>query len=201
MSSARCSSPASSARRSATVVLPDDDPPATPMRKGRAGRSCTGVGRYRGTRIRRAVADYDADARGPIDWRRTQAGRGTRMTDVPEGPAGVEPERGSRRSQRVGDSGSPVGSTLSIVLAVVAVIAGFLILRAITDDDDDGGATDLVTPGTEAPERATAPRPQRWRRASPRRRRAGRRRCRRARRRARRSSSPTPAASAARPGR
>ena len=55
------------------------------------------------------------------------------MTDVPEGPAGVEPERGSRRAQRVGDSGSPVGSTLSIVLAVVAVIAGFLILRAITE--------------------------------------------------------------------
>ena len=72
------------------------------------------------------------------------------MTDVPEGPAGVEPERGSRRTQRVGDSGSPVGSTLSIVLAVVAVIAGFLILRAITDDDD-GGSTDVVTPATEAP--------------------------------------------------
>ena len=61
------------------------------------------------------------------------------MTDVPEGPAEGEPERGSRRSPRVGDSGSPVGSTLSIVLAVIAVIAGFLILRAITDDDDGGG--------------------------------------------------------------
>jgi hypothetical protein len=43
-----------------------------------------------------------------------------------------------------------VGSTLSIVLAVVAVIAGFLILRAITDDDDNGGG-DLVTPGTDEP--------------------------------------------------
>jgi len=68
------------------------------------------------------------------------------MTDAPEGPAEGEPERGSRRSPRVGDSGSPVGSTLSIVLAVIAVIAGFFILRAITDDDgDSGSATDDTT--------------------------------------------------------
>jgi LytR cell envelope-related transcriptional attenuator len=72
------------------------------------------------------------------------------MTDVPEEPAGAEPERGSRRTARVGNSGSPVGSTLSIVLAVVAVIAGFLILRAITDDDD-GDDGSLVTPGTDEP--------------------------------------------------
>lgn len=66
------------------------------------------------------------------------------MTDAPEGPAAAPPERGgARRSPRVGDSGSPVGSTLSIVLAVVAVIAGFLILRAITNDDDDS-SDDLV---------------------------------------------------------
>lgn len=58
------------------------------------------------------------------------------MTDAPDGLTEGEPERGSRRSSRVGDGGSPVGSTLSIVLAVVAVIAGFLILLAITDDDD-----------------------------------------------------------------
>jgi hypothetical protein len=62
------------------------------------------------------------------------------MTDAPEGPAEGEPERGSRRSPRVGDGGSPVGSTLSIVLAVIAVIAGFFILRAITDDDGDSGS-------------------------------------------------------------
>ena len=68
------------------------------------------------------------------------------MTDAPDGPAEGEPERGARRSSRVGDSGSPVGSTLTIVLAVIAVIAGFLILRAITDDgDDDAGG---LTPGT-----------------------------------------------------
>jgi hypothetical protein len=59
------------------------------------------------------------------------------MSDVPEGQA----ERGTgRRPPRVGDSGSPVGSTLSIVLAVVAVVAGFLILRSIFDDDDGGAA-------------------------------------------------------------
>jgi LytR cell envelope-related transcriptional attenuator len=59
------------------------------------------------------------------------------MSDVPEGQA----ERGAgRRASRVGDSGSPVGSTLSIVLAVVAIVAGFLILRAIFDDDDGSSA-------------------------------------------------------------
>jgi hypothetical protein len=71
------------------------------------------------------------------------------MSDVPEGQA----ERGAgRRPPRVGDSGSPVGSTLSIVLAVVAVVAGFLILRAIFDDDNDsaGGLTPITTvPGEE----------------------------------------------------
>jgi hypothetical protein len=74
------------------------------------------------------------------------------MTDAPEGPAEGEPERGTRRGPRGGDGASPVGSTLSIVLAVIAVIAGFLILRAITDDDDDGGSIGGATttsPGTE----------------------------------------------------
>ena len=62
------------------------------------------------------------------------------MTDAPDGPAEGEPRARCRRPPRVGDAGSPVGSTLSIVLAVIAVVAGFLILRAITDDDDDGDA-------------------------------------------------------------
>lgn len=77
------------------------------------------------------------------------------MTDAPEEPPVVPRERGGVRRPRVGDSGSPVGSTLSIILAVIAVIAGFLILRAITDDDTsaDGGviegpgATTATTPG------------------------------------------------------
>ncbi|MEM9514582.1 MAG: LytR C-terminal domain-containing protein [Actinomycetota bacterium] len=58
---------------------------------------------------------------------------------------------GTRRSPRQGVGGSPLGSTLSIVLAVVAVVAGFLILRNITDDgggasvDTDPGAADTTT--------------------------------------------------------
>ena len=50
----------------------------------------------------------------------------------------------TRRPSRQGLGGSPVGSTLSIVLAVVAVIAGFLILRNITDDggSSSSGAVD-----------------------------------------------------------
>lgn len=48
----------------------------------------------------------------------------------------------SRRVPRQGVGGSPVGSTLSIVLAVIAVVAGFLILRNITDDGGTGTADD-----------------------------------------------------------
>jgi hypothetical protein len=47
-----------------------------------------------------------------------------------------------RKPPRQGIGGSPVGSTLSIVLAVVAVVAGFLILRNITDDND--GASSAI---------------------------------------------------------
>ena len=52
----------------------------------------------------------------------------------------------TRRSARQGVGGSPVGSTLSIVLAVVAVIAGFLILRDLTAEDSSsaGGSSDPV---------------------------------------------------------
>lgn len=59
----------------------------------------------------------------------------------------------SRRVPRQGVGGSPVGSTLSIVLAVIAVVAGFLILRNITDDGGSGSADDgtdvLLDEGTE----------------------------------------------------
>ena len=56
----------------------------------------------------------------------------------------------SRRSPRQGVGGSPMGSTISIVLAVVAVIVGFLILNNITDD---GPSADVgvVTPVDSAP--------------------------------------------------
>ncbi len=57
----------------------------------------------------------------------------------PDAPVTPTP---SRRSPRQGVGGSPMGSTISIVLAVVAVIVGFLILNNITDDGSsgDGGA-------------------------------------------------------------
>ena len=80
----------------------------------------------------------------------------------------------ARRNPRQGVGGSPVGSTLSIVLAVVAVIAGFLILRNLTQEDSsvagsgdpsgqvagaDGTTTTIdvgVTTSSEAPA-TTAP--------------------------------------------
>ncbi|HUF99852.1 MAG TPA: LytR C-terminal domain-containing protein [Ilumatobacter sp.] len=49
-----------------------------------------------------------------------------------------------RRSPRVNDHAAPVSGVLAIVLAAVAVIAGFFILRSITDGGDGtvGGLTD-----------------------------------------------------------
>jgi hypothetical protein len=70
------------------------------------------------------------------------------MTTEEAGAAGSNPPR---RTPRQGVGGSPLGSTLSIVLAVVAVVAGFLILRNITDDGDSGGSgidTETTVPGT-----------------------------------------------------
>ena len=54
------------------------------------------------------------------------------MTDVPDGSGQIP-----RRSPRVGDGGAPVSGALAIVLAVVAVISGFLILRSISDGGND----------------------------------------------------------------
>ncbi len=51
----------------------------------------------------------------------------------------------SRRSPRQGVGGSPMGSTISIVLAVVAVIVGFLILNNITDDGPSAGGGDVAS--------------------------------------------------------
>jgi hypothetical protein len=61
-------------------------------------------------------------------------------------PETAPPER---RSSRAGEGGAPVSGALTIVLAVVAVVAGFLILRAITGDDD-GGTTLPTGPGQTA---------------------------------------------------
>ena len=41
-------------------------------------------------------------------------------------------------------TGSPLGSTAAIIIAIVAVVAGFLILRQINDDDDTA-ATEITT--------------------------------------------------------
>ncbi len=53
----------------------------------------------------------------------------------------------NRRTPRQGVGGSPVGSWLSIALAVIALIVGFLILRNITDD---GSSSSSVTGGDPA---------------------------------------------------
>ena len=59
----------------------------------------------------------------------------------------------ARRTPRQGVGGSPVGSWLTIVLAVVAVIAGFLILRNITNDSS--ASPNDVVPGEETGTPAT----------------------------------------------
>ena len=67
------------------------------------------------------------------------------------GGVGANAERG-RPSTRVGDSGSPVGSPLTIVLALIAVAVGFLIFRSIDDDADGleaaGGSTTVAAGAT-----------------------------------------------------
>lgn len=59
----------------------------------------------------------------------------------------------SRRTPRQGVGGSPVGSWLTIALAVIAVVIGFLILNNITDDggsagSGSGGVPETTVPGT-----------------------------------------------------
>ncbi len=65
------------------------------------------------------------------------------MTDVPDGSGQIP-----RRSSRVGDGGAPVSGALAIVLAVVAVVAGFLILRSISDSGNQ--SADFPEPGAGA---------------------------------------------------
>lgn len=62
------------------------------------------------------------------------------MTDVPDGSGQIP-----RRSPRMGDGAAPVSGALAIVLAVVAVVAGFLILRSISDSGND--SADFPEPG------------------------------------------------------
>ena len=67
------------------------------------------------------------------------------MTDVPDG-SGQIPRRGPRAS----DGGAPMSGALAIVLAVIAVVAGFLILRSLSDDDGTMAGGNPVTPDDDA---------------------------------------------------
>jgi hypothetical protein len=71
------------------------------------------------------------------------------MTEMPDGPDTGQ----QRRTSRAGEGGPPVSGVLTIVLAVIAVVAGFLILRAISDDDDGdaGGSPSVGSTETTAP--------------------------------------------------
>jgi hypothetical protein len=55
--------------------------------------------------------------------------------------------------------GAPMGSTISIVIAVVAVVVGFIILRNINDTGDAGSPStpDLTSPTTADPSESTVP--------------------------------------------
>jgi len=80
------------------------------------------------------------------------------MTDGPEGSGQIP-----RRTTRVGDGGAPVSGALAIILAVVAVVAGFLILRSISDggetalDFEGSGSESSSDPSGEGAPGATTP--------------------------------------------
>lgn len=61
-----------------------------------------------------------------------------------------------RRLPRQGIGGSPVGSTLSIVLALVAVVLGYLILRELTEDTSTGAGGIDGIPGVSTPDPDTS---------------------------------------------
>lgn len=65
------------------------------------------------------------------------------MTDVPDGSGQIP-----RRSSRMGDGGAPVSGALAIVLAVVAVVAGFLILRSISDSGNESADFPATSDGS-----------------------------------------------------
>lgn len=55
-------------------------------------------------------------------------------------------EQPSRPPRRSGSGASPMGSTLAIVIAIAAVVVGFLILKNIRSDDDDSTSASTTTP-------------------------------------------------------
>jgi len=52
------------------------------------------------------------------------------------------------RPRRSGSNASPMGSTLAIVIAIAAVVVGFLILKNIRDDDNDSSTATTLPPTT-----------------------------------------------------
>lgn len=72
-------------------------------------------------------------------------------------------EQPRRSRDTTGSAGSPMGSTAAIIIAIVAVVAGFLILRQIRSDDDSAAittapnTTPAVTESTLAPVVTPAP--------------------------------------------
>lgn len=66
-----------------------------------------------------------------------------------EGQDGSGPVQ--RRQSRVSDVGTPVSGALTIVLAIIAVVAGFLILRSINDGTSTAQGTEITVPVTADP--------------------------------------------------
>jgi predicted dinucleotide-binding enzyme len=60
-------------------------------------------------------------------------------------------EQPSRPPKRSGSGASPMGSTLAIVIAIAAVVVGFLILKNIRSDDDKAATTTQPTVATVDP--------------------------------------------------
>jgi hypothetical protein len=73
------------------------------------------------------------------------------VSDVADGSGPVP-----RRAPRSTDGGAPVSGALAIVLAIVAVVAGFLILRSISDDGDNDLGVGATPTGNEQSD-TTAP--------------------------------------------
>ena len=66
-------------------------------------------------------------------------------------------EQPSRPPKRSGSGASPMGSTLAIVIAIAAVVVGFLILKNIRSDDDDATTPTVPTTTTVDPLTTTTP--------------------------------------------
>ena len=66
-------------------------------------------------------------------------------------------EQPSRPPRRSGSGASPMGSTLAIVIAIAAVVVGFLILKNIRSDDDDNTSATTTSPTSSTLDPLTSP--------------------------------------------